>query len=152
MIKIKVCQYNNHSMCNRKSPQTTKIYQMAKETSFAIQKTTYVGHVLISVICYTRAVGDCLIRPFASISECLNRKSVTGYQIWRLQIVFEAINEEKLLWPILGCKVGQGDPTVMKLSWCVAVPTRCIYQVSNWYLKACWKKKSRKLFAGWELY
>ena len=33
-------------------------------------------------------------------------------------------------WP--GC-----DET---LSWCVALPTRCIYQVSNWYLKACWKK------------
>ena len=51
------------------------------------------------------------------------------------------MNEEKLHWPILGCKVGQGDPTVMKLlTWCVALPTRCIYQVSNWYLKACWKK------------
>ena len=42
-------------------------------------------------------------------------KSVTGYQIWRLYIIFEAINEEKILWPILGCKVGQGDLTAMKL-------------------------------------
>ena len=41
----------------------------------------------------------------------------------------------------IGCKVGQGDLTVMTLlTWCVALPTRCIYQVSNWYLKACWKK------------
>ena len=27
-----------------------------------------------------------------------------------------------------------------KLTGCVALPSRCIYQVSNWYLKTCWKK------------
>ena len=42
-------------------------------------------------------------------------KSVTRYQIWRLYIIFEAINEENLLWLILGCKADQGDPTVMEL-------------------------------------
>ena len=28
-------------------------------------------------------------------------------------------------------------------TWCVAPPTACIYQVSNWYLKTC-RKKARK--------
>ena len=32
----------------------------------------------------------------------------------------------------------------------VTPPTRCICQVSNWYLKTC-KKKSGNFFAGWEL-
>ena len=32
-----------------------------------------------------------------------------------LYIIFEAINEEKLLWPIFGCKVGQRDTIVSKL-------------------------------------
>ena len=68
-------------------------------------------------------------------------KSVTGYQIWRLHIIFEAINEEKLhcthSWPWSRSGWPNCDET---LTWCMALPTRCIYQVSNWHLKACCKK------------
>ena len=37
------------------------------------------------------------------------------YQIWGLYIIFEAMNAEKWLWPIFGCKVGQSVPIGMKL-------------------------------------
>ena len=37
------------------------------------------------------------------------------YQVRRVWIIFEAMNEEKWLWPIFGHKVGQSDPTVLKL-------------------------------------
>ena len=138
-------------------------------------------------------------------------KSVTGYQIWRLYIIFEAINALhwrhnepdgvsnhqprdcllNYLFRFRSKKIsklrvtglcaenspGTGEFSAQKgsnaenvfiwwshhgrkitlthswflsrsgwpgcdetLSWCVALPTRCIYQVSNWYLKACWKK------------
>ena len=69
------------------------------------------------------------------------------YQIWRLYIIAEAINEEKLLWPIIGCKVGQSCLIVMKLTQCVALPTRCIYQVSIWYLKTWLVQKKPENFS-----
>ena len=41
--------------------------------------------------------------------------------------------------------------TKSKVTWCMALPTRCIHQVSNWHLKTC-AKKYRNLFAGREPY
>ena len=37
------------------------------------------------------------------------------YQIWGLYMIFKAINADKWLWPISGCKVGQSVPIGMKL-------------------------------------
>ena len=145
-------------------------------------------------------------------------KSVTGYQIWRLYIIFEAINAlhwrhnepdgvsnhqprdclPNYLFRFRSKKIsklrvtslcaenspGTGEFSAQKgnnaenvfiwwshhgrkitlthswllsrsgwpgcdetLSWCVALPTRCIYRVSNWYLKACWKKVLKTF--GW---
>ena len=37
------------------------------------------------------------------------------YQIWGLYMIFEAMNAEKWLWPIFGCRVGQSVPIEMKL-------------------------------------
>ena len=37
------------------------------------------------------------------------------YQIWGLYMIFNAINADKWLWPIYGCKVGQSVPIGMKL-------------------------------------
>ena len=37
------------------------------------------------------------------------------YQICRLYIILEAMNAEKLRWPIFACKVGQSVPIGMKL-------------------------------------
>ena len=52
--------------------------------------------------------------------------------------------KKNYIGPILGREVGQGDPTVMNtLTWCMALPTSCIYQVSNWHLKACCKKNQK---------
>ena len=74
-----------------------------------------------------------------SLFECL-------YQIWGLYIIFEAVNADKWLWPIFGCKVGQSVQIGMKLKlWRVTPPTWCICQVSNWYLTTC-TKKVRKTF------
>ena len=67
------------------------------------------------------------------------------YQIWGLYIIFKAMNADKWLWPIFGCKVGQSVQIGMKLELDVTPPTRCIYQVSNWYLTTC-TKKVRKTF------
>ena len=64
------------------------------------------------------------------------------YQIWGLYMIFKAINADKWLWPIFGCKVGQSVPIETR-TWRVTPPTACIYQVSNWYLKTC-RKKARK--------
>ena len=61
------------------------------------------------------------------------------YQIWGLYIIFKAMNADKWLWPIFGCKVGQSVQIGMKLE------LRCICQVSNWYLTTC-TKKVRKTF------
>ena len=40
---------------------------------------------------------------------------VCVYQIWGLYMIFKAINADKWLWPIFGCKVGQSVPIGMKL-------------------------------------
>ena len=37
------------------------------------------------------------------------------YQIWGLYMIFKAMNADKWLWPIFGCKVGQSVPIGMKL-------------------------------------
>ena len=51
---------------------------------------------------------------------------------------------------ILGCKVSQGDPTVMKLHvWHCLLDVYTKFQID---ISKHVDKKSRKLFAGWELY
>ena len=37
------------------------------------------------------------------------------YQIWGLYMIFKAMNADKWLWPIFGCKVGQSVPIGIKL-------------------------------------
>ena len=37
------------------------------------------------------------------------------YQIWGLYMIFKAMNADKWLWPIFGCKVSQSVPIGMKL-------------------------------------
>ena len=43
-----------------------------------------------------------------SLIECV-------YQIWGLYIIFKAMNADKWLWPIYGCKVGQSVQIGIKL-------------------------------------
>ena len=69
-----------------------------------------------------------------SLFECV-------YQIWGIYIIFKGMYADKWLWPTLGQSVQIG----MKLELDVTPPTRCICQVSNWYLKT-YKKKVRKTF------
>ena len=77
----------------------------------------------VAIVSTTRAVRDCLIRPFASISECLvswlclGLEHEIGHRVPNLKALYNfwCHKWRKLHWPILGCKVGQGDPTVMKL-------------------------------------
>ena len=38
------------------------------------------------------------------------------HQIWAPYMIFTAMNVDKWLWPILGCKVGQSVPIGMKLA------------------------------------
>ena len=37
------------------------------------------------------------------------------YQIWALYLIFKAMNADKWLWPIFGCKVGQSVMIGIKL-------------------------------------
>ena len=37
------------------------------------------------------------------------------YQIWGFYMIFKAMNADKWLWPIFGCKVSQSVPIGMKL-------------------------------------
>ena len=65
-------------------------------------------------------------------------------------MIVKAINEEKLLWCIFGCKVGQSHLTVMKLQlnvWrrLLDVYTKFQIDISKHV------KKSGKLFPAWEL-
>ena len=71
------------------------------------------------------------------------------YRIGRLYIIFETINEEKWLRSIFDCKVGKWPDCDETWTRCVVLPTRCIHQVSNWYLKTC-TKMSGKFFTGRE--
>ena len=66
------------------------------------------------------------------------------YQTWGLYIILKAMYAHRWVWPIFGCKVGQ---SVQIGTWCMTPPTRCVCQVSNWYLKTC-TKKSGKLLLG----
>ena len=47
---------------------------------------------------------------------------------------------QKWVWSTSGCKRGQSDPIVMQLKLDMSCHLLNVYQVSNWYLKACWKK------------
>ena len=41
--------------------------------------------------------------------------NISLYQIWALYMIFKAMNADKWLWPIFGCKVGQIVPIGIKL-------------------------------------
>ena len=41
---------------------------------------------------------------------------ISVYQIWGLYVIFKAMNADKWLWPIFGCKVGQKVLIGMKLA------------------------------------
>ena len=74
---------------------------------------------------------------------------ISVYQRWGLYIIFEAMNTEKLLWHILGCKVGQCPDWNETRTWCVTPPSKCIYKAScryfKTYRKIAWKtSKSQK--------
>ena len=62
----------------------------------------------------------------------------------RFILTYEATIAKKGLLPTLSCKVSQSDPIAMKLHKLhethVVPPTECINQISNSYLKACWKQ------------
>ena len=73
------------------------------------------------------------------------------YQIWGLYIIFEAMNADKWLWPIFGCKVGQSVRIRMKLKLDVWHHPLDVYAKFKTDISQHVQKKSGKLFAGWEL-
>ena len=72
------------------------------------------------------------------------------YQIGGLYIIFEAMNVEKWLWPIFGCKVGQNVQIGMKLKLDVWHHPQDVYAKFETDISQHVQKKSGKLFAGWE--
>ena len=73
------------------------------------------------------------------------------YQIWGLYIIFKAMNADKWLWPILGCKVGQSVQIGMKLKLDVWHHPLNVYAKFQTDISQHVQKKSGKLLAGWEL-
>ena len=78
-----------------------------------------------------------------SLFECV-------YQIWGLYIIFKAMDADKWLWTIFGCKVGQNVQIGMNLEldvWHHPLDVYAKFQTDISHVQ----KKSGKLFAGWEL-
>ena len=73
------------------------------------------------------------------------------YQIWGLYIIFKAMNADKWLWLIFGCKVGQSVEIGMKLELDVWHHPLDVYAKFQTDISQHAQKKSGKLFAGWEL-
>ena len=125
--------------------------------------------------CSIRAVKDCLIRPFASISERLvalrSKAIVSGFKhrisevftssdilrhniviflsdkpIETCQIVLWITKDDHLTVPSLTTWSRSQEPHAGETcTQFVVQTTKCINQLSNWCLKICWKN-SGKLF------
>ena len=79
-----------------------------------------------------------------SLFECV-------YQIWSLCMIFKAMNADKWLWPIFGCKVGQSVQIGIKLELDVWHHPLNVYAKFQTDISKHVQKMSGKLFAGWEL-
>ena len=79
-----------------------------------------------------------------SLFECV-------YQIRSLCIIFKAMNADKWLWPIFGCKVGQSVQIGIKLELDVWHHPLDVYAKFQTDISQHVQKMSGKLFAGWEL-
>ena len=79
-----------------------------------------------------------------SLFECV-------YQIWSLCIIFKAMNADKWLWPIFGCKVGQSVQIGMKLELDVWHNLLDVYAKFQTDISQHVQIMSGKLFDGWEL-
>ena len=66
-------------------------------------------------------------------------------------MIFKAMNADKWLWPIFGCKVGQSAQIGMKLELDVWHYPLDVYAKFQTDISQHVQKKSGKLFAGWEL-
>ena len=76
------------------------------------------------------------------LSECIKSEA---------SIIFKAMNADKWLWPIFGCKVGQSVQIGMKLELEVWHHPLDVYAKFQTDISQHVEKKSGKLFAGWEL-
>ena len=74
-----------------------------------------------------------------SLFECV-------YQIWGLYIIFEAMNADKWLWPIFGCKVGQSVRIGLKLKLDVWHHPLDVYAKFKTDISQHVQKKSGKTF------
>ena len=66
-------------------------------------------------------------------------------------MIFKAMNADKWLWPIFGCKVGQSVQIGMKLELDVWHHPLDVYAKFQTDISQHVQKKSGKLFTGWEL-
>ena len=65
--------------------------------------------------CFCPPEGQKLPKHDKNLQESRHSLFECVYQIWGLYIIFEAMNADKWLWPIFGCKVGQSVRIGMKL-------------------------------------
>ena len=89
--------------------------------------------------------------PMTKVNRGQDTHYLSVYQIWGLYIIFKAMNADKWLWPIFGCKVGQSVQMGMKLELDVWHHPLNVYAKFQTDLSQHVQKKSGKLFTGWEL-
>ena len=85
------------------------------------------------------------------ISQGQDTYYLSVYQIWGLYIIFKAMNADKWLWLILGCRVGQSIQIGMKLELDVWHHSLDVYAKFQTDISKHVQIKAGKHFAGWEL-
>ena len=69
------------------------------------------------------------------------------YQIWGLNMISKAMNADKWLWPIFGCKVDQSVPIGMKLTcnttYCMYIPS---FKLISQNMEIIWRKWTQRIW------
>ena len=87
----------------KKSPENFSLAGSSSNTPFQV---------------FLSARGPKIAQPWrksVGIKTLTNSQYKCVYKIWGLYMIFKAMNADKWLWPIFGCKVGQSVPIGMKL-------------------------------------
>ena len=96
--------------------------------------------------CFCPPEGQKLPKHDKNLQESRNSLFECVYQIWGLYIIFEAMNADKWLWPIFGCKVGQSVRIGMKLKLDVWHHPLDVYAKFKTDISQHVQKKVRKTF------
>ena len=84
----------------KKSPENFSLAGSSSNTPFQV---------------FLSARGPKIAQPWRKSVGSRHSQYKCVYQIWGFYMIFKAMNADKWLWYIFGCKVGQSVPIGMKL-------------------------------------